>query len=304
MAEAPADPFDGILLRYSDPVGGGATLPTMNCEIQMLRPGEKGRAHRHTHTVVYHAFRGSGTTKIGDQEFNWEQGDSFVLPLWNWHCPRKQFEGTGDLVFDQRQTGASKHWDSFAKKQNHDLIPSPTKWERDRVVQSTISESTIRPHLDPLPKGEEVGFRIALKKLGMEFDIMAFTDLRTFIDGAARIGELKQIDGADWNLEIGCLTELMAEQEGPLLLFDNITGYPKGFRIAANVLATRASLRSGFGTAHGCAEAGNSSHLAQQDSRSETLRARRSFSGTAPGKYSRRRQSRFRNFPDAQVARA
>ncbi|HEX6768227.1 MAG TPA: UbiD family decarboxylase, partial [Candidatus Binatia bacterium] len=67
---------------------------------------------------------------------------------------------------------------------------------------------------------------------------MPFSDLRTFIDGAARIGELKQIDGADWNLEIGCLTELMAEQDGPLLLFDNIPGYPKGFRIAANVLAS------------------------------------------------------------------
>ncbi|MGZ8445501.1 MAG: UbiD family decarboxylase, partial [Candidatus Binatia bacterium] len=67
---------------------------------------------------------------------------------------------------------------------------------------------------------------------------MPFNDLRTFIDGAARIGELKQIDGADWNLEIGCLTELMAEQEGPLLLFDNVPGYPTGFRIAANVLAT------------------------------------------------------------------
>ena len=67
---------------------------------------------------------------------------------------------------------------------------------------------------------------------------MAFSDLRSFIDGAQRIGELKIIDGADWNLEIGCLTELMAEQEGPLLLFDNIPGYPKGFRIAANALAT------------------------------------------------------------------
>ena len=66
---------------------------------------------------------------------------------------------------------------------------------------------------------------------------MAFNDLRSFIDGAARIGELKIIDGAHWDLEIGCLTELMAEQDGPLLLFDNIVGYPKGFRIAANVLA-------------------------------------------------------------------
>ena len=30
----------------------------------------------------------------------------------------------------------------------------------------------------------------------------------------------------------------MAEQDGPLLLFDNIVDYPKGFRIATNVLAS------------------------------------------------------------------
>ena len=85
IAEAPGDAYDGILLRYSDPFSGGSTLPTMSCEIQMYRPGEKGRSHRHTYTVVYHAFRGSGTTWIGDQKFDWEQGDSFVVPLWNWH---------------------------------------------------------------------------------------------------------------------------------------------------------------------------------------------------------------------------
>jgi len=67
---------------------------------------------------------------------------------------------------------------------------------------------------------------------------MAFRDLREFVDAATLIGETKTIDGAHWNLEIGCLTELMAEQDGPLLLFDNIPGYPKGFRIATNVLAT------------------------------------------------------------------
>ena len=67
---------------------------------------------------------------------------------------------------------------------------------------------------------------------------MAFSDLRSFIDAAAAIGETKTIKGADWNLEIGCLTELMAEQEGPLLLFDSIAGHRQGFRIATNVLAT------------------------------------------------------------------
>jgi len=85
IGEGPGDPYDGVLLRYSDPISGGSTLPTMNCEVQMLRPGEKGRSHRHAYTVVYHAFRSSGTTWIGDQKFDWEQGDSFVVPLWKWH---------------------------------------------------------------------------------------------------------------------------------------------------------------------------------------------------------------------------
>ena len=67
---------------------------------------------------------------------------------------------------------------------------------------------------------------------------MAFSDLRSFIDAAAAIGETKTIKGADWNLEIGCLTELMAEQDGALLLFDSITGHRQGIRIATNVLAT------------------------------------------------------------------
>ena len=86
MSEAPGDPWDGTLLRYSDPLSGGSTLPTMNCEVQMFRPGEKSRCHRHTYTVVYHAFRGNGTTWIGEQKFDWQQGDSFVVPLWNWHA--------------------------------------------------------------------------------------------------------------------------------------------------------------------------------------------------------------------------
>ena len=86
LAEGAGDLFDGVHLRYVDPITGGSTLPTMSCEIQLLRPGEKGKSHRHTHTVVYHAFLGSGTTVIGGQRFDWEKGDSFVVPLWSWHA--------------------------------------------------------------------------------------------------------------------------------------------------------------------------------------------------------------------------
>ena len=71
----------------------------------------------------------------------------------------------------------------------------------------------------------------------------AFRDLRDFMDRLMReFGEyeVRGVDGAHWNLEIGCLTEMMAEKEGPALLFDNIVGYPKGFRVFTNFMGTAA----------------------------------------------------------------
>jgi gentisate 1,2-dioxygenase len=85
LGEHPGEPHDGLLLSYVDPLSGGPTLPTFSCEIQMLRPGEETKAHRHTSTAIYHAFKGKGFTVIGDTRYDWECGDSFVVPLWSWH---------------------------------------------------------------------------------------------------------------------------------------------------------------------------------------------------------------------------
>lgn len=62
-------------------------------------------------------------------------------------------------------------------------------------------------------------------------------DLRTFMGELEELGELRSVNGADWKLEIGALTEIGAEQNGPALLFDEIKGYPKGFRLLCNVFA-------------------------------------------------------------------
>lgn len=77
--------YDGYALEYVNPLTGGPTLPTLSCWIQMLKPGQRTESHRHTSTVLYHAFRGRGTTMIDGQKFDWEQGDNFVIPLWHWH---------------------------------------------------------------------------------------------------------------------------------------------------------------------------------------------------------------------------
>jgi gentisate 1,2-dioxygenase len=80
------DPYDGALLRYINPATAGFTYPTMSCEIQLFKPGEKTRMHRHTSTVLYHVFRGRGGTAVGEGHLEWHKGDSFVVPLWQWHA--------------------------------------------------------------------------------------------------------------------------------------------------------------------------------------------------------------------------
>jgi 4-hydroxy-3-polyprenylbenzoate decarboxylase len=66
-------------------------------------------------------------------------------------------------------------------------------------------------------------------------------DLRDWLDVADRLGQLRRINGADWDLEIGALTEMLClRAKQPLcLLFDEIKGYPSGWRLATNVFASK-----------------------------------------------------------------
>ena len=85
LSRGSGNPHDGVALEYVNPATSGPTLPTLGCWIQLLRPGEHTKAHRHTSTSIYHAFRGSGTTMINGEPFHWQKGDTFIVPLWSWH---------------------------------------------------------------------------------------------------------------------------------------------------------------------------------------------------------------------------
>jgi len=88
---------DGVLLEYRHPQTGGPVLPTMACMIQLLRPGEHTKAHRHTGSAVYHVVNGSGFTVIDGQRFNWSKGDIFALPPWAMH-EHANSSGSADAV--------------------------------------------------------------------------------------------------------------------------------------------------------------------------------------------------------------
>jgi UbiD family decarboxylase len=63
---------------------------------------------------------------------------------------------------------------------------------------------------------------------------MEYQDLRDWLEELDKVGELKKVDGAHWDREIGAISELMAEKNGPALLFDKIPDYPEGFRVLSN----------------------------------------------------------------------
>ena len=65
-------------------------------------------------------------------------------------------------------------------------------------------------------------------------------DLRGWIAAVEQIGELKRLDGADWDIEIGTVTEMGHHrgEQSHALLFDNIKGYPEGYRVLSNTLNT------------------------------------------------------------------
>jgi len=98
LSDGPGSPFDGVALEYVNPAGGH-TMPTLSCGIQMLRRGETTQTHRHNSSTIYHAFRGSGTTVINGEKFDWEQGDCFVVPLWSWHSHRNRSKENEAILF-------------------------------------------------------------------------------------------------------------------------------------------------------------------------------------------------------------
>lgn len=78
-------PFDGHMVRYSNPLTGGWALQTMGAHMQMLKPGFRGKAHRHTGNVVYNVASGRGYSIIGGKRFDWSTHDIFCIPAWVWH---------------------------------------------------------------------------------------------------------------------------------------------------------------------------------------------------------------------------
>jgi UbiD family decarboxylase len=75
-----------------------------------------------------------------------------------------------------------------------------------------------------------------------------YNDLREWLSEADKLGELKTVLGASWQEEIGLASDvIIPSDDGPAIIFDEVPGCPKGFRLLINVFAgKRRAMTLGF----------------------------------------------------------
>jgi gentisate 1,2-dioxygenase len=85
--DAPIDDWDGVKLRYVNPVTGGSPMPTMQTFMQKLPAGFHGKAWRQTDGAVYSVVEGEGEAVVqgaaGELRFRFSPRDHFVIPSWH-----------------------------------------------------------------------------------------------------------------------------------------------------------------------------------------------------------------------------
>jgi gentisate 1,2-dioxygenase len=76
------DACHGWKMQFINPLTGGFAMPTMGAFIQLLPADFRSHPYRSTDATVYSVVEGTGRVAIGEQSFDFEPRDTFVVPSW------------------------------------------------------------------------------------------------------------------------------------------------------------------------------------------------------------------------------
>jgi gentisate 1,2-dioxygenase len=82
IASGKPDPHLGYKLRYVNPATGASPMPTIGAFTQRLPAGFETQAYRSTDGTVYVCQEGEATVSVGEQEWQLQPDDIFVVPSW------------------------------------------------------------------------------------------------------------------------------------------------------------------------------------------------------------------------------
>lgn len=99
--------------------------------------------------------------------------------------------------------------------------------------------------------------------------VFLYDDLRSWIDQARKLGEVRDVEGANWQEEIGMATEILQHSDpSPAAVFHKIPGYPAGHRVLTNFFGgKRMNMTLGFPTELSRIELSNAFLKAFQESK-------------------------------------
>jgi gentisate 1,2-dioxygenase len=84
VRRAPPSPCGARIVRYVNPLTGGAPMSTMDCRLMQLEAGSRTRPYRMNGNAVLLVVEGEGRSRIGNVNFDWRPTDIITVPQGNW----------------------------------------------------------------------------------------------------------------------------------------------------------------------------------------------------------------------------
>ena len=78
------DPYEALMVEYTDPTRGEPVFRTITFFAQMLRPGETTRPLRQTANLLVAPFEGSGHSIVDGERFDWNRFDTLAVSGGSW----------------------------------------------------------------------------------------------------------------------------------------------------------------------------------------------------------------------------
>lgn len=90
-------------VRYVNPLNGGSAMSLVDCSMTKIDAGKETIPYRTTSNSVCVVVEGSGSSRVGNETFQWEPRDIFSMPHGNWITHRCDSDGAILFVVSDRE---------------------------------------------------------------------------------------------------------------------------------------------------------------------------------------------------------
>jgi gentisate 1,2-dioxygenase len=90
-------------IRYVNPLTGGAIMSLIDCQMARLDAGAETVPYRSTSNALAVVVEGCGSSRVGQQTFEWQPRDIFSLPHGNWVTHRAAGDSATLFVVSDRE---------------------------------------------------------------------------------------------------------------------------------------------------------------------------------------------------------